>query len=167
MAQKLALTLDGVQAEAEVIAGADGLRVRLGERWHSVDFVPTGRIGLYSLLVDGRSFEVYAEARTGGWEILIGTRVFSVDAGPARPAGRGPVAMEPAGTWLLRSPLAGIVVETLVAPGDAVRAGQVLLVIESMKMNNELTAARGGTVTEVHVRPGERVERGVQLVRIE
>jgi acetyl/propionyl-CoA carboxylase alpha subunit len=166
MAQKLALRLEGAGAEAEVVSGPDGVRVRLNDRWYGVDFVPTGRIGLYSLLIDGRSFEVYAEARTGGWDILIGTRVFSVDTGPARPVGRG-AAPEPEGVWLLRSPLAGIIVETLVAPGDAVRAGQVVLIVESMKMNNELTAARGGAVSDIYVRPGERVERGVQLLRIE
>ncbi|MER3421314.1 MAG: acetyl-CoA carboxylase biotin carboxyl carrier protein subunit, partial [Chloroflexota bacterium] len=65
------------------------------------------------------------------------------------------------------SPLAGIVVEVRVAPGEEVRASQVLLVIESMKMNNELTAARAGRVTRVAVRPGERVERGAPLIQIE
>jgi biotin carboxyl carrier protein len=68
---------------------------------------------------------------------------------------------------VLRSPLSGIVAEVAVSAGDEVQAGQVLLVIESMKMKNELTAARGGKVAEVHARPGERVDRGVALVRIE
>jgi biotin carboxyl carrier protein len=165
MAQKLALRLNGTAAEAEVASGSAGTRVRLDDRWYEVDFVPTGRTGLYSLLVNGRSFEVYAQQRPGGWDILIGTRVFAVDAGPTRPGRQA--APEPEGVWILRSPLAGIVAEVAVAVGDEVRAGQVLLVVESMKMNNELTAARGGRVAEVHVRPGERVERGVPLVRVE
>lgn len=165
MAQRLALRLNGRSAEVEIVAGPGGVRARLNDRWFDVDFVPTGHSGLYSLIIDGRSWEVYARPRTGGWDILIGTRVFSVDTGPARAGGRA-AAPEPEGVWVLRSPLAGIVVETLVTPGDEVRAGQTLLIVESMKMNNELTAARGGTVTDVYVRPGERVERGVQLVRI-
>lgn len=165
MAQKLALRLNGASAEAEVATGANGPRVRLDDAWYDVDFVPTGRGGLYSLLVNGRSFEVYAQPRAGGWDILIGTRVFEVDAGPVRPGRQA--AAEPEGAWVLRSPLSGIVAEVAVAAGEEVSAGQVLLVIESMKMKNELTAARGGTVAEVHARPGERVDRGVALVRIE
>lgn len=165
MAQKLALSLDGTPAEVEVADGPDGVRVLLGERWHTVEFEPCGRHGIYSLLVDGRSYEVYAQPRSGGWNILIGTQVYAVDSGPAARARAA--APEPEGVWTLRSPLAGIVAEVLVAAGDEVRAGQPLLVVESMKINNELTAARGGRVAEVHTRAGERVERGAPLVRIE
>lgn len=167
MAQKLALRVDdGTTAEAEVHETPEGLQVRLNDRWHTVDFAPSGRSGIYSLLVDGRSFEVYARPRPGGWEILIGNRVFSVDTGPTRPGARR-AALEPEGAWTLRSPLAGVVAETLVGPGDEVRAGQALLIVESMKMNNELVAARAGKVTAVHVQAGQRVERGTPLVRIE
>lgn len=165
MAPKLTLRLDGMETAAEVHTGADGTRVRLGDRWFTVELEPTGRPDLYSLLVDNRSFEVFARRRPGGWDILIGNQVFSVETGTAR-LGRA-VAPVPEGVWLLRSPLAGIVVEVRVAPGEEVRAGQVLLVIESMKMNNELTAARAGRVTRVAVRPGERVERGAPLIQIE
>lgn len=165
MAPKLTLRLDGVETAAEVHAAADGTRVRLGDRWFTVELEPTGRPDLYSLLIDGRSFEVFARRRAGGWDILIGNRVFSVDTGAAR-AGRA-AAPVPEGVWVLHSPLAGIVVEVRVAPGEEVRAGQVLLVVESMKMNNELTAARAGRVTRVAVRPGDRVERGAPLIQIE
>ena len=167
MARKLALSLDGAPVEAEVERGPDGLRDRLNDRWFDGNLAPAGGHGLYSLLIGGRSFEVYAQARPGGWNVLIGNRVFSVDSGPLRAASRHAPPTEPEGVWILRSPLAGMVVETLVAPGDAVRAGQTLLVVESMKMNNELSAARAGSVAEVYVRPGQRVERGAQLVRVE
>ncbi len=165
MAPKLTLRLDGLETAAEVHTAADGTRVRLGDRWFTVELEPTGRPDLYSLLVDHRSFEVFARRRPGGWEILIGNRVFSVDTGSAR-SGRAATPV-PEGAWLLRSPLAGIVLEVRVAPGVEVRAGEVLLVIESMKMNNELTAARAGRVTRVLVRTGERVERGAPLIQIE
>lgn len=167
MAQKLALRVDGTQVETEVREGPDELRVRLDDRWYMVNFAPAGRHGSYSLLIDGRSFEVYAQARPGGWELLIGNSVFSVDTAPARTGLRQPAAPETAGAWVLRSPLAGVVVERPAAPGDTVAAGQVLLVVESMKINNELTAARAGTVTAVYVQAGARVERGAPLVRIE
>ena len=167
MAQKLILSLDGAVSEGEVRQGPDGTRVRIRDRWYDAQLEPTGRPDLYSLLIGGESWEVYARPRPGGWDVLIGTTVFSVDTGPSR-RGRAPSpAQTVGGVWVLRSPLAGIVAETRVAAGEQVEAGQVLLVIESMKMNNELTAARGGTVTRVAVQPGERVERGALLVQIE
>lgn len=167
MAQKLALTLDGDRTDAEVAEGPDGFRVRVGDRWYAVELEPTGHHDLYSLLIDGRSFEVYAQARWGGWDVLVGNRVYSVDAGHPHAAVRRPTTAEPEGVWLLRSPLAGIVVEVRVANEDEVQPGQVLLVIESMKMNNELQAARGGRVSAIHVRPGDRIDRGAAMVQIE
>ncbi len=167
MARKLALMLDGVETEAEVEDTAAGPRVRIGDRWHAVDLEPAGRHGLYSLLVDGRSYEIYARRRPGGWDVLVGSRAFSVDSGYARPRAARGAAPEPEGAWVLRSPLAGIVVETQARVGDTVAAGQVLLVVESMKMNNELRAARAGTITDLYVQSGERVERGAPLVRVE
>ena len=166
MARRLALRLDGVRAEVEVRDSPEGTRVHLDERWHHVDFVPTGRHGVWSLLIDGESWEVYAQQRPGGWDVLIGNEVFAVEVSTPQAAARAR-APEPEGVWLLRSPLAGVVVEAAVKPGDTVESGRVLLVVESMKINNELTAARAGTVAMVYVQPGERVERGAPLLRIE
>lgn len=168
MALKLTLDLDGVSHEVEVETGPGGERIRLGDRWYSVELEATGRPNLYSLLVDGRSYEVYAEGRPGGWDVLIGVDVFSVDTGRSRGARErnGGIA-PPTGVWLLRSPLAGIVSDVRVQPGDAVGQGQVLLVVESMKMNNELSAARAGRVAAVHVGAGDRVERGAALIQVE
>lgn len=166
MGQKLKLKLNDRPIEVEVEDSAAGPRVCIDGQWYAVDFEPTGRTGLYSLLVDGQSFEVYAEPRGAGWTILLGTRAYTVESDRRRGSSRA-AAAEPEGVWMLRSPLTGIVTETLIAPGDAVRAGQVLLIVESMKINNELSAARGGSVAAVFVRPGDRVERGAPLVRVE
>lgn len=167
MAQKLTLTLDSVPSELEVLEGPEEARVRLGDRWHTVDLEPAGSTGLYSMLIDGRSYELYARPHAGGWDILVGNHVYTVESGQA-PARRGRVAApEPEGVWVLRSPLSGVVTEIRVGAGDEVAAGQVLLLVESMKMNNELKAARGGIVSGVLANVGERVERGAALVRVE
>lgn len=167
MAQAVTLRLDGRSAETEVTKADGKLRVRLDDRWFDVEMEPTGPNGLHSLLMNGQSFEVYARPRPNGWDILIGTRVFSVESSSGR-GGRGrALAAEPEGVWVLKSPLSGIVNAVKVATGDRVEPGTVLLVIESMKMNNELSAARGGTVTAVNVTPGQRVDRGTPLVQVE
>jgi len=70
------------------------------------------------------------------------------------------------GRWLLRAPLTGVVVEARVANGDSVAQGDVLVVVEAMKMLNELRARVAGTVTAVHPVAGQRVEIGEILVEV-
>jgi biotin carboxyl carrier protein len=72
-----------------------------------------------------------------------------------------------AGEGSLTSPMPGRVLKVLVTEGDAVDAGTPLVVVEAMKMENELSAARSGTVRKVHVTPGQNVESGARLVEIE
>jgi acetyl/propionyl-CoA carboxylase alpha subunit len=164
MAGKLTLSVDGRTEEVEVAGEPGALRIRLGESWHDVELQPTNQSGLYSLLIDGRSWEVFARDRPGGFELLIGNRVYDVDVGRGR---RATEAEGVTGVWTLVSPMAGQVVDVRVADGDTVEAGQTLVVVESMKMNNEMTAARAGTVQGVQVGSGERVEKGRLLLRVE
>jgi biotin carboxyl carrier protein len=70
------------------------------------------------------------------------------------------------GRWLLRAPLTGVVVETRVNAGDTVAQGDVLLVVEAMKMLNELRSRVAGSVTAVNPEAGQRVEIGEVLVEI-
>lgn len=118
-----------------------------------------------TLLLDGHSFEVVAVERPEGYEILIGNRLFEVEVErPGRRRGEGLAGA--GGPTPLKTPLTGIVKDVPVKPGEAVTQGQVLVVVESMKMNNEIRAPRDGTVSEVHVSAGERVERNALLVTI-
>ena len=64
------------------------------------------------------------------------------------------------------SPMPGRVLKVLVAEGDAVEVGTPLVVVEAMKMENELAASRSGTVRKLHVVPGQNVESGARLVEI-
>ena len=65
------------------------------------------------------------------------------------------------------APLAGSVARILVAEGDEIEAGQVLLVLEAMKMNTPVTAVKSGKVTKIHVAAGDTVEEGQALLDIE
>ncbi|MGH2587240.1 MAG: acetyl-CoA carboxylase biotin carboxyl carrier protein subunit, partial [Dehalococcoidia bacterium] len=161
---KVSLMVDDRMAEAEIIAENGVLRVRLDDDWHIAELERSNRSGLYSLIVDGRSWEIFARERPGGFELLLGNRVYDVTVGTGR---RAPQAEEGVtGVWTLTSPMSGQVVEVRVQSGEAVEAGQTLVVVESMKMNNELTAARAGAVTDLQVTPGERVERGRVMLRV-
>ncbi|MEJ5997345.1 biotin/lipoyl-containing protein [Corynebacterium sp. H130] len=65
------------------------------------------------------------------------------------------------------APLAGSVFKVLVEEGDAIEAGQVVLVLEAMKMETEITAPNAGTVTAIHVQPGDPVQGGQPLLEIQ
>jgi len=67
----------------------------------------------------------------------------------------------------VRSPMPGRIVRVMAAPGAQVAAGDGLVIVEAMKMENELRAARGGTVRTVHVREGQAVDGGALLVELE
>ena len=77
-------------------------------------------------------------------------------------AARGPLGPGP-----IIAPMPGLVVRTMVAAGDRVAAGQGLVVMEAMKMENELRAAGAGTVRRVNVSPGMPVEKGAVLIELE
>ncbi len=127
---------------------------------------------LLSLLLDGRSFEVVAVEQEYGYEVVIGNHAFEIEIEAERADPRGAKKIErqrpaTAGSAdVLRSPMTGVVIEVVIEAGATVTAGQVLVIVESMKMNNELRSPRDGTVDAVHVRQGERVERNATLVTI-
>jgi biotin carboxyl carrier protein len=70
------------------------------------------------------------------------------------------------GEFLLRAPMPGLIVAILVEEGQPVKKGQVLLILESMKMQNELKAPRDGTVGRVRVKASETVEQRQILLSI-
>jgi biotin carboxyl carrier protein len=116
-----------------------------------------------SLLIGGQSHEVGIEKRPGGYAVSFPGDTVAVDlvdaargaAGPAK-AAHGPVR--------LAAPMPGRVVRVLVEEGGSVEAGQGLVVVEAMKMENELRAPRAGRVHQVAVREGQAVETGALLV---
>lgn len=169
MAAAYRLKLGDQEHELEVEEHDGHFRVRLGDRWHPVELERVGETARYSLLLDRRPYDVFAEERPHGYHIVIGSRLFAVTSpGPilGRRAG-GPEEVETTtdtGEWVLTSPMSGVVQEILVQPGDEVEAGQVVLVIEAMKMQNDLHARRAGTVKAVYVSAGQRVEQGTPLL---
>lgn len=138
---------------------------------HPVDILEL-EPGCFSILMEGRSVEVRLDAAkspdpdTHAYRAMLydGAYEFAlVDPRQALLAGAGAAG---AGGGLLSSPMPGKIVKLLVAPGDAVQEGQTLLVMEAMKMQNELKAAAGGTVATVHVQEGATVETGAALVTL-
>jgi biotin carboxyl carrier protein len=170
MAEKYLMRLGDTLREVEVEEGPKGLRVRVNERWHTISLKQIGHTGLFSLILDNCPHEFFAEERSGGFDVVIGSRAYSVllEGRERRmaPLPAKALAAEPAGAadWLVLSPMMGIVKEIYASMGDTVKEGDILMVIEAMKMNNDLKARRSGRVQRVYVSPGERVEQGRALL---
>jgi len=123
--------------------------------------------GVYSVLVEGRSFEVRAVSMPDGLHVHVGGRQFSVEVRDPRDASRLSRAATGSGRQNISTHMPGKVVRMLVREGDEVEAGQGLVVVEAMKMQNEMKASRAGRVVEVRVRGGETVGAGDTLVVLE
>jgi biotin carboxyl carrier protein len=141
-----------------------GYAVSLDGREIQVDVAGQER-GLMSLLLDGRSYEVAVER--DGEDLLVhfparSLRVALADAS----AGAAPPPPRASGPARLTAPMPGRVVRVLVADGALVEAGQGLVVVEAMKMENELRAPRAGCVEQVAVSQGQAVEAGALLLVI-
>jgi len=134
-----------------------------------VELSPVRDSGSYSLLVGTTSLPVVAAGALDDLTLVTGDETWHVEvrdererlALEAEGAGGGR-----AGGGLVRSVMPGIVRELRVAEGDRVEKGRALLILEAMKMENEIRADADGTVTAVHVSPGTAVAKGDPLVTL-
>ena len=170
MVDKYLVRLGDEEATLEMQTGEGGLKSvrREGdEHWYACELARVGDSGLYVLMLDNRPTELYIERRRGGAVVTIGRHTFDYDVGPWRPAGkRVSAGGAPKGLVRLTAPMTGSIVEVRCKAGMSVTAGEVLLVIESMKMNNELRSPNDGVVEAVPVGAGQRVKAHDLLVSI-
>jgi biotin carboxyl carrier protein len=132
---------------------------------HDVD-VRKLEADFYSIITGGRSYEVSVESTRGGYVVRHGAAELLVRlSDPSRPAREALGAAD--GPERVLSVMPGKVVRVLVQEGDAVQEGQGLVVVEAMKMENEITARKAGRVSSVAVAPGQAVESGAELLVIE
>ncbi len=145
------VTIDGhgVLARVDVIDGTPVRVVTLGSKVHRIVVRRGTTRGAYTLWVDGFRFDGEAlDERT--------RTIRDISAASSKASGPAPVV----------APMPGLIVRVNVAVGDAVQVGQGLVVMEAMKMENELRAASSGVVKAVHATPGKAVEKGAILVEL-
>jgi len=169
MASKYRLKLGDREIEVEVEEEEGAFYLRLNGVSVPVSLERIGESAHYSIIVDNRPYDFFAEETPHGYHIVIGSHTYAVTTRRGRPPPSltgAPVPESAAlgGEWVLTSPMSGIVQEVHVAPGDEVQAGDVAVVIEAMKMQNELRARRAGTVKAVYVSVGQHVEQGTPVM---
>lgn len=131
-----------------------------GERFEvDLQHITDGTV--YSMLIEGRSHEVYTTLEEGAWRILLDGERYEVVVEDERTrrlkALQGPDT-KLVGDVQIKAPMPGLVVKVPVEAGQVVAANQPLIILEAMKMENELRAPRTGIVKEVRVTPHQPVE---------
>ncbi|GAB4543828.1 MAG: acetyl-CoA carboxylase biotin carboxyl carrier protein subunit [Anaerolineales bacterium] len=163
---KYITTIDNKQFDVEVI---DERHVRVGERLLEVDFQSVSGQPVFSLIVDGKSYESFVYQSEEDWEVLLRGRQYQVKIEDEREkrlraAAGGGIAE--GGEFHLKAPMPGLVVKVVAEEGQEIKKGQVLVILESMKMQNELKAPRDGIVERIRVKAGETVEQKQTLLSV-
>ena len=130
--------------------------------------VTSAQNGVLSLLLNGKSYEVKQETAGSETNIVVGQERFSVALRDPRSfrSRRGAGSGEQ-GVKKITAPMPGKVVRLLAAEGTAVEVGQSVIVIEAMKMQNELKAPKSGVMKKINVAEGAAVEAGQTLAEVE
>lgn len=135
-----------------------------------IDFESVSGQPVYSLIADGVSHEAYVAEGDDNWQVLLRGHLFPVVVEDERErrlrsAAGGGVAET--GEFHLKAPMPGLVVSVPVTEEQEIKKGQVLLILESMKMQNELKSPRDGKVQRIKVKAGESVEQKQTLLSLQ
>ena len=163
--------IDGVPARLEVHRDGDLYRFRLGDQDERQAQLAEVEPGVFSVLLDGRSYEAHAEHRNEpgddcAWITVRGRR-FRIAITDPRRWTQSSAALYGHDRETIVASMPGKIIRILVQAGETVAAGQGVIVIEAMKMQNEMKARRAGRLTAVPVREGETVAAGAILATIE
>lgn len=136
---------------------------------YRIDFDSVSGQPVFSLLVDGQSYESFVFLDDEAWQVLIQGTLFSATVEDEREkrlrsASRGDIAEQT--QFHLKAPMPGLVVAVPVSDGQEVDKGDVLVVLESMKMQNELKSPRSGKVTRIRIKIGDSVEQKQTLLSV-
>jgi biotin carboxyl carrier protein len=153
-----------------IIEVVDEQHVRIGDRLIQVNFEPVSGQPVFSLIMDGKSYESFVyEGEEADWQVLLRGRLFQVRVEDEREkrlrvaAGGG---VSEGGEYMMKAPMPGLVVALSVEEGQEVEKGQVLVILESMKMQNELKSPRAGKIGRIRVKAGESVEQKQTMLSI-
>lgn len=148
--------------------GPGHFTVKVGEKQYDVDALTLDH-GAVSMIIDGESFGVEFDEGAEEVAVLLRGHIARVDIASERQlrmrAASAQFSAE--GKQLIAAPMPGKVVKVLVKVGDDVQQNQGLVVVEAMKMENELKSPKAGKVTELFCKEGQTVENGAKLVVVE
>jgi biotin carboxyl carrier protein len=162
---KRVLTINGRESVIEILSPAPDCRFRFDGAEREA-LVSAPEAGVYSILIDGRSYEAFVEETPTGIAVSIDSYRFEIDVRDPREWSRKAAGQGGEGVQTIVSPMPGKVVRVLVAAGEKVESGQGIVVVEAMKMQNEMKANRAGTVQALPAKEGATVMAGEVLATL-
>jgi len=164
---KYITTIGDTEFTIEVI---DKGHISLNGKVMDVDFESISGQPVYSLVIDGKSYEAYVyEGEEEEWQVLLLGQQYPIkveDERAKRLKSAGSGQIQESGEYQLKAPMPGLVIAVSVQENQQIEKGQVLVILESMKMQNELKSPRDGKVERVKVKVGESVEQRQILLTV-
>ncbi|WP_051904470.1 biotin/lipoyl-containing protein [Hippea jasoniae] len=163
-------TLDNVEYKVGVRElGNDKYEVVIDDKSYIVDAQLTEHT-VYSLIVNGKSYEVDVEYKDGTYNVYNEGDLFKIEVMDElkkrmleKRGGAGGLE----GAYTIKSEMPGRIIDVKVSEGDEVNEGDVLIILEAMKMQNEIKSPKAGKVTEVFVKKDDTIEADAKLVTVE
>lgn len=156
----------GEEIPIEVERQGNGYRVRIGERWVVADLVNAGPYVRSLRLEDGTQLSIVHDREGNMHQISLPDSTIHVEITDPLSLKRKRREDEVGGSGMIRAMMPGRIVRVTVAKGDAVRKGASLLVLEAMKMENDIQAPADGIIDELFVEAGQTVESGADLAHL-
>jgi biotin carboxyl carrier protein len=159
-------------AEKEYVVDIiDSRHVSVNDRKYEIDFQSISGQPVFSLLVDGGSYQAHVyPGDEDVLQVLMRGSLYEArveDEREKRLSAAAGTGVAQTGEFVLRAPMPGLIVKVPVNEGDTVKKGGVLVILESMKMQNELKSPRDGKVTRVQVKAGDSVEQRQPILSVE
>ena len=156
--------IDGITFEIDITP--DGTITLDGEPVQA-DLLQIDPLGLYSLLMNHQSYELVVEEQPRGYRVTVGAQTFDVDVADERQLRMESARAEVTagdGELPITAPIPGLVVQVLVEEGQMVDIDAPLVILEAMKMENEIRAPRAGVVKNIAIQAGQSVEGNATLM---
>ncbi|MCK4836170.1 MAG: hypothetical protein KAT17_06015 [Candidatus Aminicenantes bacterium] len=166
---KYTTILNGKEREIEITQkGSREFEILIDNQSHNLEAGSCG-IDLISLLIDNRSYDISYSFVGDTVHLNFRNQYFNIEVLDERKMRMRRVrsSLELSGPEIIKSSMPGRVVKVLVEPGERVESGSGIIIIEAMKMENEIQCRNPGVVKYVHVKPGQVVESEVMMVEIE
>ena len=165
---KYFVEVNGRPHEVDVVERLGELKVSVNGKPLDIQYEEVDRLGQVSLRSGARTFGVSIEGDAHAVTATIAGHLYEARIEDERERAAHAAERErPGGAGAVLSVMPGIVVEISVAPGEVVEKGQPLVILEAMKMQNEIRAPASGTVKSIHVTKGVAVAGGTKLVTLE
>ncbi len=165
---KYFVEVNGVEHTVELTERLGELILKVNGDPIAMDFVEVDRLGQFAIIVGERSYGVSIDGDENSQALTIAGQQYRIEIEDERERAASAASRAAGGKGgLIKAVMPGVVVQVMVKEGDEVQAGQPVLILEAMKMQNEIGAPIAGRVTRLFTEPGKAVKSGERLAQIE